>query len=172
MHFSASLIRYEARFSPRQIHRPDPVLPAPDLWQAKPRPRLRAETCPLTSCRSPREGAPRLEGVARSSREESPSYRSDRWLPRFIPGFTPAFGPLERSVADSPVEGAGFEPSVPLPRLSSIRAVRAEIIGRSTDVFRRDRECNVSAVLRHNTHPPISLKLKGLLRGIWCYRPW
>src|SRR5438046_9407017 len=28
---------------------------------------------------------------------------------------------------DSPVEGSGFEPSVPLPRLSSIRAVRAEI---------------------------------------------
>jgi hypothetical protein len=28
------------------------------------------------------------------------------------------------------------------------------------------------AVMRHNTHPPISLKLKGLLRGIWCYRPW
>ena len=28
------------------------------------------------------------------------------------------------------------------------------------------------AVMRHNTHPPISLKLKGLLCGIWCYRPW
>src|ERR1700730_3836782 len=37
---------------------------------------------------------------------------------------------------DSLLEGGGFEPSVPLPRLSSIRAVRAEIIGRSTDVLR------------------------------------
>src|SRR5882757_4674474 len=44
---------------------------------------------------------------------------------------------------DSPLEGTGFEPSVPFPRLSSIRAVRAEIIGRSTDVFRRDREFDV-----------------------------
>ena len=24
----------------------------------------------------------------------------------------------------------------------------------------------------HNTHPPISLKLKGLLRRIWCYRTY
>src|SRR5258708_28077514 len=47
---------------------------------------------------------------------------------------------------DSALEGSGFEPSVPLPRLSSIRAVRAEIIGQSTDVFRRDREFGVSAV--------------------------
>jgi hypothetical protein len=34
-------------------------------------------------------------------------------------------------VADSLLQGSGFEPSVPLPRLSSIRAVRAEIIGLS-----------------------------------------
>src|SRR2546428_9599263 len=54
----------------------------------------------------------------------------------------------DRWFADSPVEGSGFEPSVPLPRLSSIRAVRAEIIGRSTDVFRRDREFDVSALQR------------------------
>src|ERR1700730_14454310 len=46
----------------------------------------------------------------------------------------------------SSLEGSGFEPSVPLPGLSSIRAVRAEIIGRSTDVFWRDREFDVSAL--------------------------
>src|SRR5438132_10239299 len=51
-----------------------------------------------------------------------------------------------RFALDSALEGSGFEPSVPLPRLSSIRAVRAEIIGRSTDAFRRDREFDVSAV--------------------------
>ena len=55
---------------------------------------------------------------------------------------------FNRSHPDSPVEGSGFEPSVPLPRLSSIRTVRAEIIGRSTDVFRRDREFDVSALQR------------------------
>src|ERR1700730_15987211 len=53
--------------------------------------------------------------------------------------------PPEQFVDDSPLEGSGFEPSVPLPRLSSIRAVRAKIIGRSTDVFRRDREFDVRA---------------------------
>jgi hypothetical protein len=42
--------------------------------------------------------------------------------------------------------------SVPLPRLSSIRAVRAEIKGRSTDVFRRDREFDVSAPPRETQH--------------------
>src|ERR1700730_8199973 len=52
--------------------------------------------------------------------------------------------PKVRFAIDSPLKGSGFEPSVPLPRLSSIRAVRAEIIGRSTDVFRRDREFDVS----------------------------
>src|ERR1700736_2492960 len=56
---------------------------------------------------------------------------------------TKAASPRE---TDSPLEGSGFEPSVPLPRLSSIRAVRAEIIGRSADVFRRDREFDVSAL--------------------------
>src|SRR5512132_438897 len=54
--------------------------------------------------------------------------------------------------ADSPLEGSGFEPLVPLPRLSSIRAVRAEIIGRSTDVFRRDREFDVSALQGKTEH--------------------
>src|ERR1700730_1323807 len=77
-----------------------------------------------------------------------------------------------RFALDSPVEGSGFEPSVPLPRLSSIRAVRAEIIGRSTDVFRRDREFDVSAFQgrlstssqsRCSTDP-------GLIAGTW-HRP-
>src|ERR1700741_660973 len=57
-----------------------------------------------------------------------------------------------RWVADPPVEGSGFEPSVPLPRLSLIRAVRAEIIGRSTDVLRRDREFDVSRPPRKTQH--------------------
>src|SRR5439155_4131192 len=74
--------------------------------------------------------------------------------------------------ADSALEGSGFEPSVPLPRLWSIRAVRAEIIGRSTDVFRRDREFDVSALQRRlstssqsqcSTDP-------GLIAGTW-HRP-
>jgi hypothetical protein len=52
---------------------------------------------------------------------------------------------LQSFAPGSPLEGSGFEPSVPLPRLSSIRAVRAEIIGRGTDVFRRDREFDVPA---------------------------
>jgi hypothetical protein len=56
---------------------------------------------------------------------------------------TKAASPRE---TDSPLEGSGFEPSVPLPRLLSIRAVRADIIGRSTDVLRRDREFDVSAL--------------------------
>src|SRR5437899_3096992 len=55
-------------------------------------------------------------------------------------------------VVDSLLEGSGFEPSVPLLRLSSIRAVRAEIIGRSTDVFRRDREFDVSALQVKTQH--------------------
>ena len=58
----------------------------------------------------------------------------------------PRISRARRFAEDSPLEGRGFEPSVPLPRLSSIRAVRAEIIGRSTDVFRRDRETDVSAL--------------------------
>jgi hypothetical protein len=70
--------------------------------------------------------------------------------------------------ADSPLEGSGFEPSVPLPRLSSIRAVRAEIIGRSTDVFRRDREFNVSA-LSTSSQSQCSTA-PGLIAGTW-HRP-
>ena len=35
------------------------------------------------------------------------------------------FAPKIRFAPDSPLEGSGFEPSVPLPRLSSTRAVRA-----------------------------------------------
>ena len=73
---------------------------------------------------------------------------------------------------DSPVEGTGFEPSVPLPRLSSIRAVRAEIIGRSTDVFRRDREFDVSALqgrLSTSSQSQCSTD-PGLIAGTW-HRP-
>src|SRR4029077_13331022 len=73
---------------------------------------------------------------------------------------------------DSPLEGSGFEPSVPLPRLSSIRAVRAEIIGRSTDVFRRDREFDVSALqgsLSTSSQSQCSTA-PGLIAGTW-HRP-
>src|SRR5467141_3425185 len=72
-------------------------------------------------------------------------------------------------VADSPLEGSGFEPSVPLPRLSSIRAVRAENIGRSTDVFRRDREFDVSALqgrLSTSSQSRCSTA-PGLIAGTW-----
>src|SRR4029077_7317029 len=75
-------------------------------------------------------------------------------------------------VADSPLEGSGFEPSVPLLRLSSIRAVRAEIIGRSTDVFRRDREFDVSALqgrLSTSSQSQCSTD-PGLIPGTW-HRP-
>ena len=37
------------------------------------------------------------------------------------------FPTAAKFAADSPLEGTGFEPSVPLPRLSSIRTVGAEI---------------------------------------------
>src|SRR5580700_10152381 len=75
-------------------------------------------------------------------------------------------------VDDSPLEESGFEPSVPLPRLSSIRAVRAEIIGRSTDVFRRDREFDVSALqgrLSTSSQSQCSTD-PGLIAGTW-HRP-
>src|ERR1700757_980879 len=62
--------------------------------------------------------------------------------------------PKIKFAPDSPLEGSGFEPSVPLPRLSSIRAVRAEIIGRSTDVFRGDREFDVFAPQGRLRTPP------------------
>ena len=80
--------------------------------------------------------------------------------------------PPVQFVADSPLEGSGFEPSVPLPRLSSIRAVRAEIIGRSTDVFRRDREFDVSALqgrLSTSSQSQCSTD-PGLIAGTW-HRP-
>src|ERR1700730_16642900 len=73
---------------------------------------------------------------------------------------------------DSPLEGSGFEPSVPLPRSSSIRAVRGEIIGRSTDVFRRDREVDVSALqgsLSTSSQSQCSTD-PGLIAGTW-HRP-
>jgi hypothetical protein len=92
-----------------------------------------------------------LEGSRRSERPAG--LRAAGW--RLVPasswrGWQMALRRLgTESSPDSPLEGSGFEPSVPLPRLSSIRAVRAEIIGRSTDVFRRDREFDVSALQGH-----------------------
>jgi len=83
-----------------------------------------------------------------------------------------AWGLRNRWFADSSLEGSGFEPSVPLPRLSSIRAVRAEIIGRSTDVFRRDREFDVSALqgrLSTSSQSQCSTD-PGLIAGTW-HRP-
>ena len=80
--------------------------------------------------------------------------------------------PKTKFAADSALEGSGFEPSVPLPRLSSIRAVRAEIIGRSTDVFRRDREFDVSALqgrLSTSSQSQCSTD-PGLIAGTW-HRP-
>src|SRR5438105_2322546 len=79
------------------------------------------------------------------------------------------FPTAAKFAADSPLEGTGFEPSVPLPRLSSIRAVRAEIIGRSTDVFRRDREFDVSALqgrLSTSSQSQCSTD-PGLIAGTW-----
>src|SRR5437016_4535754 len=48
--------------------------------------------------------------------------------------------------ADSPLEGSGFEPSVPPEIVVDPSGSRAEIMGRSTDVFQRDRESDVSAL--------------------------
>src|SRR5207249_2202932 len=70
----------------------------------------------------------------------------------------------------SPQEGSGFEPPVPLPRLSSIPAVRAEIIGRSTDVFRRDREFDVSALQGRLSTSSQVFDRPGLIAGTW-HRP-
>src|SRR5690348_10613762 len=71
-----------------------------------------------------------------------------------------------------PAGGSGFEPSVSLPRLSSIRAVRAAIIGRSTYVFRRDREFDVSALQgRLSTSSQSQCPTDpGLIAGTW-HRP-
>src|ERR1700730_6586105 len=80
--------------------------------------------------------------------------------------------PKIRFAPGSPLEGSGFEPSVPLPRLSSIRALRVEIIGRSTDVFRRDREFDVSALqgrLSTSSQSHCSTD-PGLIAGTW-HRP-
>src|SRR5206468_8459463 len=57
----------------------------------------------------------------------------------------------------------------PLPRLSSIRDVRAEIVGRSTDVFGRDREFDVSALqerLSTSSQSQCSTD-PGLIAGTW-----
>ena len=52
----------------------------------------------------------------------------------------------------SSLEGSGFEPSVPLPRLSSIRAVRAEIIGRVRMSF-GETESSMSLPSREDSPP-------------------
>src|ERR1700752_1089302 len=54
-------------------------------------------------------------------------------------GFLLALTTCVLKPTDSLLEGTGFEPSVPLPRLSSIRAVRAEIIGRYGCLSARSR---------------------------------
>ena len=82
--------------------------------------------------RRSRQGRPPERRTARQIRQVRSGHEHWLRIPRFA--------------SDAPLEGSGFEPSVPLPRLSSIQAVRAEIIGRSTDVFRRDREFDVSAL--------------------------
>jgi hypothetical protein len=100
-----------------------------------------------------------------------PGRQASRAQPRGKPGFSTLESSSGRET-DSPLEGSGFEPSVPLPRLSSIRAVRAEIIGRSTDVFRRDREFDVSALqgrLSTSSQSQCSTD-PGLIAGTW-HRP-
>src|SRR5207344_3617703 len=103
------------------------------------------------------------ERTSRAHRKERPVVKdSHRWDSSLKIRFAP----------DSLLEGSGFEPSVPLPRLSSIRAVRAEIIGRSTDVFRRDREFDVSALqgrLSTSSQSQCSTD-PGLIAGTW-HRP-
>src|ERR1700730_9991331 len=91
------------------------------------------------------------------------------------PGESRVFAPVGMEgtrETDSPLEGSGFEPLVPLPSLSSIRAARAEIIGRSTDVFGRDREFDVSALqgrLSNSCQSQCSTD-PGLIAGTW-HRP-
>ena len=52
----------------------------------------------------------------------------------------------------SPLEGTGFEPSVPLPRLSSIRAARAEIMGEVRMSF-GETESSMSLPSREDSAP-------------------
>src|SRR5258705_1017060 len=70
------------------------------------------------------------------------------------PGERRAFAPAateDTGERDSPLEGSGFEPSVPLPRLSSIRAVRAKIIGRIRMSF-GETESSMSLPSRKTQH--------------------
>ena len=100
-----------------------------------------------------------------------PGRQASRAQPRGKPRFSTRKSSSGRET-DSPLEGSGFEPSVPLPRSSSIRALCAEIIGRSTDVFRRDREFDVSALqgrLSTSSQSQCSTD-PGLIAGTW-HRP-
>src|ERR1700746_377471 len=86
-------------------------------------------------------------------------------------GFSIQEGEIPRET-DCLLEGSGFEPSVPLPRFSSIRAVRAEIIGRRADFCRRDREFDFSALqgrLSTSSQSQCSTD-PGLIAGTW-HRP-
>jgi hypothetical protein len=64
--------------------------------------------------------------LKRHARLYRPGHQASRAQPRGKPGFSTLDSSSGRET-DCPLEGSGFEPSVPLPRLSSIRAVRAEI---------------------------------------------
>src|SRR3984893_81831 len=68
-----------------------------------------------------------------------------------------------------PAGGKWIRTIGPRPRSSSIRAMRAEIVGRSTDVFRRDREFDVSALqgrLSTSSQSQCSTA-PGLIAGTW-----
>src|SRR5438876_11705021 len=81
------------------------------------------------------------------------------------------FDPENRVRAGLPAGGKWIRTIGPLPRLSSIRAVRAEIIGRNTDVFRRDREFNVFILQgRLSTLQSQCSTDPGLIAGTW-HRP-
>src|SRR6202023_3409254 len=83
----------------------------------------------------PTEILPSVGAISKySARRCRPRRHISRAHPREPWGSRPTKATSPRET-DSPLEGSGFEPSVPPPRLSSIRAVRAEIIGRSTDVY-------------------------------------
>src|SRR5205814_8924527 len=68
------------------------------------------------------------------------------------------------SLAARPIASIG-----PFPRLSPIRAVPAETIRRSTDVFRRDREFDVSPGKGQHLQNQCSTD-PGLIAGTW-HRP-
>jgi hypothetical protein len=91
-------------------------------------------------------------------------------------------GPMAmKDVCDLQLRAAHRRPArlrIAVSPRSMVRAGRVGWLRPGSWYWRRGRKapsCRAwrdPAVMRHNTHPPISLKLKGLLRGIWCYRPW